>query len=320
MRTTLAAAALFAVMVCPSPATAQSQGIVTIDGTSIWRSDASVVIAVVNSGAVLQLLSTWEGFYEIVIPDSLGGRGRRGLIATSRVRLLEGSPPPPVRTTRPSEQPETNVPPTAPPGGPPAPTVDQAGFPIIPQDEPDIAFRAYGNVGLMFFSARDSFEATFGAARGPAFGGGVQVRFANGFFLEGGYEWFRKTGERVFVNDGEVFQLGVDNTITIEPLTATAGYRFGQGRVTPYVGGGVGSYRFRESAPVADDEEDVDERHIGYHVLGGLEFSGEGWLAAAVEGQYRTVPDGLGSGGVSALFGEDNLGGIVLQFKIMVGR
>jgi outer membrane protein W len=38
----------------------------------------------------------------------------------------------------------------------------------------------------------------------------------------------------------DVFKLGIANTVTLKPITVTAGWRFAHERATPYVGVGVG--------------------------------------------------------------------------------
>src|SRR5262245_32266311 len=92
--------------------------------------------------------------------------------------------------------------------------------------------RAYGNIGAASFLAKESFDAVIGSApiagqlRGPWFGAGAQFQSASGAFFEGGVGFFRQTGERVFVNGDTVFPLGIDDTLTIMPITATVGYRF----------------------------------------------------------------------------------------------
>jgi len=84
----------------------------------IWRSDASIAVAVVNVGTVLELTGRSERWYEVIIPKSLGGRGDRGLIAVSQVKLLEGSNPPPARALR-GSPPPAQIPRPAPPASQP---------------------------------------------------------------------------------------------------------------------------------------------------------------------------------------------------------
>ena len=44
------------------------------------------------------------------------------------------------------------------------------------------------------------------------------------------------------------------------------------------------------------------------------------WLAIGGEVAWSSVPDALGAGGVSAVFGEDNLGGTTIRIKATFGR
>jgi opacity protein-like surface antigen len=173
----------------------------------------------------------------------------------------------------------------------------------------------------MFFAAHDSFDAIFGASSYPLFGGGAQVIFARHFYVSGQYEYFHKTGERVFVSNGEVFPLGIEDRVTIQPITFTAGYRFTSAdRFVPYVGGGAGVYRFEETSDFAEGSENVQENYTSYHALAGVEYGAAKWLFAAFEVQYTGVPNSLGAPGVAAEFDEKNLGGLSLQFKLLVGR
>ena len=131
----------------------------------------------------------------------------------------------------------------------------------------------------------------------------------------------RRPVSAVFVSDGEVLPLGIEDRVTINPITFSAGYRFRtSSTLVSYVGGGAGSYRLRETSDFADPSENVDERHTAYHALGGVEFGISKWVLAAFEAQYTTVPDGLGGTGVAEAFGETNLGGTSLRFKVLVGR
>lgn len=187
-----------------------------------------------------------------------------------------------------------------------------------------IGIRGFVDGGFISLNASQSFQALTGDASGNKVGGGAQVIFANGLFVQFGLERYRKTGSRAFVFDGEVFALGISDTITVAPLTVTGGYRFRQfGRVLPYAGGGIGSYRLREESDFAEAEEIVDERFTGYHVLGGAEFGlwrrGRLSISAAGEVEYAGVPNALGTGGISQEFAEDDLGGTTVRFKIHVG-
>lgn len=90
------------------------------------------------------------------------------------------------------------------------------------------------------------------------------------------------------------------------------------GGLKPYVGGGVGRVAYRETSDFGDDA-DADESFTSYHVLGGLEFPVWRWLGAAAEFNFRWVRDAFGEGGASQAFGEDDLGGPSVRFKVTVG-
>ena len=302
------AAVTVAILAVTAPeALAQFRGTVAVDGAIIWRSDVSVPAAVVSQGTVLELTGRSERWYEVIIPEHLGGRGDRGLIAIGQVKLLEGSEPPPARELR-GSPPVVQRPPPRPP---------VAAVAV----EPRVGLRAFGQVGLRGFTSRRSFEAIFGEPHGLAFGGGLQVRFRPGFYAQGSLERFRKTGQRVFIFDDAIFPLGIPNTITIDAIALTAGYRVPLRRwLSPYGAGGIGTYRLREDSRFDEPAERVDERHVGYQAHGGVEFRIKTWLAVAGEAVYIVVPDALGATGVSAEFDEDDLGGWQLQVKILVGR
>ena len=52
----------------------------------------------------------------------------------------------------------------------------------------------------------------------------------------------------------------------------TGGYRFNRrASIIPYVGGGIGSYGYKETSEFSDPSEDVDLRHAGYLVVGGAD-------------------------------------------------
>ena len=296
------------VLVFASPGYAQSQGIVTADRAIIWRVDSSVVATIVDTGVVLELTGRSERWYEVIIPANLGGRGERGLISTNQVKLLDQSVEPAERPLRGA------APPIAPRAPAPAPQ-------RTPPTGPSVGVRGFGHAGIMGFTARQTFAAVTGESFGPSFGGGVQVRFRSGLYLQGSIERFKKTGERVFVFNGETFPLGIPNTVTIEPAVAALGYRPSTSRsIQPYMGAGLGTYRLRETSPFDAEDEEVDERHLGYHVHGGVELWSRSWLTPAVEARFTTVPGGLKGTGVAAEFDESDLGGWQVYAKILVGR
>ena len=149
-------------------------------------------------------------------------------------------------------------------------------------------------------------------------GGGAEVRVGPAF-LNASIDRFAKTGQRILVVDGEVFKLGIPETVTIVPVAVSAGWRIQRDRATPYIGAGVGRMFYKEQSAFADESERVDARFSSVHILGGIEFRNE-WVATAFEVQYTRAPQTVGIGGALQAFHESNLGGLVGRVKVLVGR
>ncbi len=175
-----------------------------------------------------------------------------------------------------------------------------------------------GQFGYVQFAAEQSFRAVMGQAGGRFFGGGAEVRVGPAF-LSASIERFAKTGQRILVVDGEVFKLGIPETVTIVPVAVSAGWRMRRDGATPYVGAGVGRMFYKEQSAFAADGERVDARFSSVHILGGIEFRNE-WVATAFEVQYTRAPQTVGIGGALQAFQESNLGGLVGRVKVLVGR
>jgi opacity protein-like surface antigen len=197
-----------------------------------------------------------------------------------------------------------------------------------------VALRGEAEIGLRTFTASDSFKAILGTSAGPIFGGGVEVVLPQHVFVALHATRFRKSGERVFLFEGQTFDLGIPTTVTVTPIELSAGYRFSGGRagrragaarparVIPYVGGGIGWHRYEETSSFATNGENVKSQKIGYQVLGGAEYRLNPWLGLAGEAEWAMVPDALGQdpNGVSAAFNETDLGGGSFRVKIVIGR
>ncbi len=198
-----------------------------------------------------------------------------------------------------------------------------AGPVTIPPLAPDVAVRPFVLVSAQRFAASETFKAVFGGAVQPIWGGGAQVALSNGLYGDIAISRFRKTGERVFRLDGETFPLGIPLTATIMPIEITGGYRFGadwSGRFIPYVGAGLASYKYQETSDFAQAGDDVDQRGTGYLVVGGAEFRVHRWIVASADVQFTHVGGVLGKAGISQQVREDDLGGIAVRFRIMIGR
>lgn len=191
------------------------------------------------------------------------------------------------------------------------------------QRSPTLSIRGFVDAGRTTFTASNSFEAVLGTARGNMFGGGVEFVERN-VFLSLRASRFRRTGERVFIAGDERFNLGIGTRVTVTPIELTGGYRVAgrRWRLVPYGGAGIGWHKYQETSDFATDDENIDETHRGFHVLGGAEYRVARWVGAAAEVQWSTVPDAIGRdpNGVSREFGENNLGGVTFRFKLVIGR
>ena len=191
--------------------------------------------------------------------------------------------------------------------------------PLRPNDLPAISLRPFFVFAEESFAARTTFETVFGKSFQPLWGGGLNVAFRNGFYVDVTASRFKKTGERAFFFEGQGYRLGIPLTATLTPLEVTAGGRFRlTPRVLPYVGVGVGSYRYQETSEF--DDGPFDERHVGYLVVGGVEFRVSRWVAVTGDAQYTRVAGIIGSGGVSKEAGESDLGGAAGRFRVIIGR
>ena len=172
------------------------------------------------------------------------------------------------------------------------------------------------------FAASKTFDATFGSAAEPFWGGGVDVVFRKKYFVDFAVSHMSKTGQRAFVNNGEVFGLGIPLHVTSTPVELTAGYRFRlrKSRIIPYAGAGIGSYSYHETSDISAAGEDVDVRHAGFVMMGGAEFRFSRWIAVTGDAQYTKVPGILGQGGISKDVDESDFGGVAARLRMIVGR
>ena len=171
--------------------------------------------------------------------------------------------------------------------------------------------------------ARNSADAIFGGATGgPAVGLAGEFGLGESFFIRAGGRFFQREGERVFVEDanGEVFRLGHPLTVRIIPVYGVVGFRFLQGAsFRPYIGVGGGVSIYDEESDVAGEIiEYTATKPMGMAVLGG--DYGRGSIRFGLEVGYSMVPDTIGTGGVSQVYGEDDVGGIQAVARISFVR
>lgn len=196
--------------------------------------------------------------------------------------------------------------------------------PAAPRQSRSVQVGGYAMFGRVNFTAVESFDAIAGTPSGPIVGGGARVGLPiGGLFVDVGVWRYRAEGERVFVANNEIFELGIPVAITVTPIEIGAGWRFrfrSAPKLTPYAAGGFTIVKYRETSDFSTESEDASESFDGYHVIGGVEYKIMRWLGIAGEAAWSTVPDAIGEAGVSASFNETDLGGTTLRVKITVGR
>jgi opacity protein-like surface antigen len=205
-----------------------------------------------------------------------------------------------------------------------AQTRQPARTPAPPPPARGLAIRGYGEAGMHWFAATDTFEAVLGSSSGPIFGGGVEALWNRRLAISFDVSRFQATGERVFVFNGEVFPLGIETKVNIVPMAANVAYRHERPRraLTPFVGGGVNWHRYTETSDFAADGDDISATHLGIHALGGVEWRASPYLSVGGVGRWMSVRDALGDEPTSAAaaFDEHDLGGFDLRVRIVVGR
>ena len=123
-----------------------------------------------------------------------------------------------------------------------------------PSDAPGLSLRPF-----LLAPASDSrrtrpFEPSSARPFQPIWGGGLQLAFRNGFY---------RRCHRLAVQEdrssapssieGEGFGLGIPLTVTVTPLELTVGARTrATPTVFPYVGAGIGTYRYEETSEFDD--------------------------------------------------------------------
>ena len=185
---------------------------------------------------------------------------------------------------------------------------------------PVVTFRPFILATLQTFAAHETFKAVFGRANQPFFGGGLDIAFRKGIFVDLTASRFSRNGQRAFVFNGQTYRLGIPLTVTEIPIEVSGGYRFaGWRRIRPYAGGGVGSYNYKETSGFSAPGDNVDVWHAGYLVVGGAEVRVSAWVAVAVDVQWAHVPGILGAGGLSQ-GAENDLGGIAPRIRVIIGH
>jgi opacity protein-like surface antigen len=193
-----------------------------------------------------------------------------------------------------------------------------AALAVLPASAGEIAVEAHA--GHFQMAAENTASALFGSRGAATFGGALRYSFWRGAFVSAGARTFSKEGERVFVSgvSAPVQKLGFPLSIRVTPAFLTVGYRFRDGRlVVPYLGAGGAITSYSEQSDVAGEAFDDERSKTGFLGMAGVEL-GRGTFRFGAEVGYSSVPDTVGIGGVSKVYGEDDMGGVHAVGKLIV--
>ena len=172
-------------------------------------------------------------------------------------------------------------------------------------------------------SAKKTFQAVTGVSRLRKIGFGADVtNIWQGLFARFAVSNKSLTATRVDVSDdGQVFDHHIPGTIALRPLELAVGWRvrLAGDHILPYGGAGLVFLKYSETWPSGGESDQVAETFKGYTLIGGLDLAVVPHVTVGVEAQYRTVPNAIGAGGVSKVFGETNLGGFTLRLRVGAG-
>lgn len=179
--------------------------------------------------------------------------------------------------------------------------------------------RAYFTYGAVSLASSETFKAVADTNKATSLGGGAQVTgLWRSLFLDVGVSRQSLDGTRVFVFENVVYPLDIPLDVSFTPVDVVAGWRFDRRRYSPYVGGGLSLVSYNESSSFARAGDDVSERGTGYVLLAGVDVPAWRFLVLGGELRYRAVSGVLGERGASAVFGEDQLGGIQYSLRMSV--
>lgn len=93
-----------------------------------------------------------------------------------------------------------------------------------------------------------------------AYGAEVSITLWKGFGVWAGGHYFKKTGKLSFT--------GEETNITMMPVYGGVKVRLSKGTISPYIGAGVGYFKYKEENPIGT----VDKGDIGYIGQAGIMF------------------------------------------------
>jgi hypothetical protein len=193
----------FAAAVPDVSAQVVAEGRVLVDRALIWRPDFAVPSAVARSGILLEVTGQSRQWYEVVIPESLGGRGEHGVIARSQMQLLPESPEPPGKSLGGEPAPQSGTLPSAPPRSPAdsrvRPAVSPKGFLAVNGIYQATSNSFSDGAALQANAEEGRFDTNYSVKSGRAFEIAGGVNLSNAFGIGVSVSRFSRTTPAHFV-------------------------------------------------------------------------------------------------------------------------
>jgi opacity protein-like surface antigen len=123
-----------------------------------------------------------------------------------------------------------------------------------------------------FAPSEQAFKDVYGS--GVSFGGEVSIILWKGLGIWAGGDYFSREGELTFTEE--------TTEIHIIPFYAGIRYQFRKEKIDPYVGLGIGYFRFKETNPIGE----VKEGHVGYITQVGCLFKVVGSFFFDIKASY----------------------------------
>ncbi len=212
------------------------------------------ISATVVKGTELAVLAIDGAWYAVIDPAT----GKSGFVHNLTVKVISGTAPAPAGAAPPSAP---GLKPTKPAPAQPArpPVVRQ---PSAPKDYSQSFSMIIGRVGA-FLPADSDFKTIYGT--GMVFGGEIRIgpKRPGGPRLVGWIEGNtrQRTGKLTFT--------GEETKVTVTAAEGGVLYRVKPGRMSPYLGAGVGYFMFKENnEPLGE----AKQNKVGFSGIGGVSF------------------------------------------------
>jgi opacity protein-like surface antigen len=152
-------------------------------------------------------------------------------------------------------------------------------------------------------------------------GGGEVLNLWKKVFVRAAVTSASNTGSRAFLLDVGLVSTNVPVEVSITTTELSAGWRQTlrkHPRFSFYGGGGLLIANYKETSSFAQAADDSTLGSNGYSLFAGMEAVVWKYVIAGVEGQYKSIGDVLGEGGLSKAYSEDNLGGAAIRGMVGV--